>query len=131
ESGTGSETGGEDKGLCGGWELEIDLVGSMSMAGGRENFVFPGQSFEETSPGVWQLDSCPCGAACDESDPYTFTMTFFGEGAPAFPNMPMCPQIELYRDVQCSIAAVVVRDLADESAPVWWAAKRDEVVPGF
>jgi len=122
ESGSESETGDEEQDMCGGWSLAVDLSGSMSMPGDCQDFVFTGETFEQISPGIWALDSCPCNADCEEADPHTFALIFYGEGAPEFPTMPACPQIQLNRDQNCDIESVVVRDLADGNSPVWWAA---------
>jgi hypothetical protein len=111
--------------------LSAELVGSMSKPDACDNFVFTGTLIEQPGAGTWELDSCPCDADCDAVDPYTFTTSFFGEGAPELPAMPACPQIEIYRDMQCNVVGVAVRDLGNASAPVWWAATHDTFVPGF
>lgn len=134
-SGTGSEaeseTGEQDAGLCGGWSLSVELIGSMSMPGACEDLVFTGSLIEPSGASSWELDSCPCNADCDAIDPHTFSASFLGEGQPVLPAMPTCPQIELYRDAQCEIVSVVVRDVGLDSALVWWATRPDTLIPGF
>jgi hypothetical protein len=128
---SGSESGGEAEDLCGGWSLSAELTGSLSMPGDCDNFVFTGELIEQPGANTWALDSCPCNADCDAVDPYTFTISFSGEGAPELPAMPACPQIELYRDAQCDVVGVVVRDLGNGNAPVWWSTARNTSIPGF
>jgi hypothetical protein len=131
ESESESESGGEAEDLCGGWSLSAELTGSLSMPGDCDNFVFTGELIEQPEASTWTLDSCPCTADCESPDPHTFTISFSGEGAPELPAMPTCPQIELYRDAQCDVVGVVVRDLDDGNTPVWWSAARNTGIPGF
>ena len=120
---TGTDTtGGQD---CSAPVADIDfaLIGELSPPDGCQDFTFTGQLVTET-PGVYQLDACPCGAQCLVPDPYTLTVNL--PDAALLPNMPACPIIFFRRDPEtCEPASVVVRDGMQDLGPGWAASHQD------
>jgi hypothetical protein len=121
------KTTGED--MCGGWSMTASFIGARQPPEACSDYVFTGTLVAQHENGLVQLDSCPCDAVCDSPDPYELQLSW--DGHPPTPDFPGCPQIELFRAANCDIVGFVVRDAQDPSAPNWWMASPDAVLPGF